>query len=107
MQKLELYSENGDVVQEDDVTISEIRLDTRLAFNEKFIIGDFERTSIGTRYPIINLQYGYGIPGLLGGEYEYHRLKLSVSQWFNVFNLGWSKYIIEVVRSGGNCLSLS
>lgn len=93
--KIELYSENGDVVQEENVTISEIRLDTRLAFNEKFIIGDFERTSIGTRYPIFNFQYGYGIPGMLGGEYEYHKLKLSIRQWFNVFNLGWSKYIIE------------
>jgi hypothetical protein len=99
--KIELYDEEGDVVQEDNVTISEIRLDTRLAFNEKFIIGDFERTSIGTRYPIINLQYGYGIPGLLGGEYEYHRLKFNIRQWFNVFNLGWSKYIIEVGKTWG------
>jgi hypothetical protein len=99
--KIELYDDNGDVVQEDNVTISEIRLDTRLAINEKFIIGDFERTSIGTRYPIIEIQYGYGIPGLLGGEYEYHRLKISIRQWFNVFNLGWSRYIIEVGKTWG------
>ncbi len=99
--KIELYDENGDVVVEDDVTISEIRLDTRLAFNEKFIIGDFERTSIGTRYPIVGIQYGYGIPGMLGGEYEYHRLKVSVRQWFNVFNLGWSRYIVEVGKIWG------
>ena len=99
--KIELYNENGDVVEEDNVTTAEIRLDTRLAFDEKFIIGDFERTSIGTRYPIINLQYGYGIPGFLGGEYEYSRLKISVKQWFNVFNLGWSKYIIDVGKTWG------
>jgi hypothetical protein len=99
--KIELNSENGDVVMEDNVITSEIRLDTRLAINEKFIIGDFERTSIGTRYPIINLQYGYGIPGMFGGEYEYHRLKLSIRQWFNVFNLGWSRYIVETGKIWG------
>ena len=99
--KIELYTENGDVVEENDVTISEIRLDTRVAYNEKFIIGDFERTSIGTRYPIINIQYGYGIPGLLGGEYEYHKLKINIRQWFNIFDLGWSRYIIETGKIWG------
>jgi hypothetical protein len=99
--KIELYDVNGDVVEENNVTISEIRLDSRLAYNEKFIIGDFERTSIGTRYPIINVQYGYGIPGLLGGEYEYHRLKVSIRQWFNIFNLGWSRYIVETGKIWG------
>jgi hypothetical protein len=99
--KIELYTENGDVVEETNVTISEIRLDTRIAYNEKFIIGDFERTSIGTRYPIINIQYGYGIPGLLGGEYEYHKLKINFRQWFNIFDLGWSRYIIETGKIWG------
>lgn len=99
--KIELYDQDGDVVLEDNVTTAEIRLDTRLAINEKFIIGDFERTSIGTRYPIINVQYGYGIPGMLGGEYEYHRLELGVRQWFNVFNLGWSKYMVETGKIWG------
>ncbi len=99
--KIELYTENGDVVEENDVTISEIRLDTRVAYNEKFIIGDFERTSIGTRYPIINIQYGYGIPGLMGGEYEYHKLKINIRQWFNIFDLGWSRYIIETGKIWG------
>jgi hypothetical protein len=99
--KIELYDENGKEELVDNVTISEIRLDTRLALKEKFIIGDFERISIGTRYPIINLQYGYGIPGMLGGEYEYHRLKISIRQWFNVFNVGWSRYIVEAGKTWG------
>jgi hypothetical protein len=93
--KIELNQSNGDMVKKDRITISEARLDLRFAFNEKFIIGDFERISVGTRFPIVTVQYGYGIPDVVGGDYEYHRLKLNVRQWFNVFNLGWSRYILE------------
>lgn len=93
--KIELYESNGDVIEKNEITISEIRLDSRFAFNERFVIGDFERISVGTRFPIVTLQYGYGIPDLLGGDYEYHRLRINVRQWFNVFNLGWSRYIFE------------
>jgi len=99
--KIELNQSNGDMVEKSRITTSEIRLDSRFAFNEKFIIGDFERISVGTRYPIVTVQYGYGIPDLLGGDYEYHRLKIGVRQWFNVFNLGWSRYILETGKIWG------
>jgi hypothetical protein len=50
-------------------------MEMRFAFNEKFLIGDFDRISVGTKYPIIGLQYGYGMPDVFSGEYEYHKLK--------------------------------
>ncbi|MCD4745137.1 MAG: DUF5686 and carboxypeptidase regulatory-like domain-containing protein [Bacteroidales bacterium] len=83
------------------ITTSEIRLDTRIAYREKFIMGEFERFSLGAKYPILEIQYGYGIPDFLGGEYEYHKLQLNIRHWFNVLSFGWSKYIIEVGRIWG------
>jgi hypothetical protein len=80
---------------------TEVRLDTRLAYQEQFLMGEFERISLGAKYPILNLRYSYGIPRLLKGRYEYHKLQLGVSHWFNVRNLGWSKYIIESGRIWG------
>ncbi len=94
-------SNNDSLFVKSEITTTEIRLDLRFAFNEKFILGNYERTSVGTKYPILRLSYGYGIPNILGGEYEYHRLKVSISQWFNVFNIGWSKYIIEAGKIWG------
>ncbi len=89
------------VAQETAITSSEVRLDTRLAYKERFLMGEFERISLGAKYPILDIRYGYGIPDKLGGDYEYHRLQMGISHWFNVFNLGWSKYIIEVGRIWG------
>jgi len=99
--KVELYDDNGDLYIENKIITSEVRLDSRFAFDEKFIIGNYERTSVGTKYPIIGLSYGYGIPGVWGSEYEYHRVKIGVRHWFNVFNIGWSKYIVEAGKIWG------
>ncbi|HRW96443.1 MAG TPA: DUF5686 family protein [Bacteroidales bacterium] len=80
---------------------TEIRLDTRLAYREKFVMGEFERVSLGAKYPILDIRYSYGIPHRFGGEFEYHKLQMGISHWFNLFNLGWSKYIIESGRIWG------
>ena len=92
---VQVYDESGDLKDLEKITTTEIGLDFRFAYNEKFIMGNFQRTSVGTRYPIITMQYAYGIPGLFGGDYEYHKLRLGIRQWFNVANLGWSRYSIE------------
>ncbi len=94
-------SSNDSLFVKNRIITSEIRLDLRFAFNEKFILGNYERTSVGTKYPILELSYGYGIPDLLGGEYEYHRIKIGIRQWFNVFNIGWSRYIVEAGKIWG------
>nr|NQU92315.1 carboxypeptidase-like regulatory domain-containing protein [Bacteroidota bacterium] len=89
------------VVEETAITSTEIRLDTRLAYKERFLAGEFERISLGAKYPILEIRYGYGIPERLNGDYEYHKLQLGISHWFNFLNLGWSKYIIEAGRIWG------
>jgi hypothetical protein len=80
---------------------SEIRLDTRFSFREKFLSGQIYRYSISSNYPIILLSYSYGIPNLFNSDYEYHKLNLGISQWFNFTTIGWSKYIIEAGKIWG------
>lgn len=101
--KFEFYYQDGatqKISEETAITSSEIRLDTRLAYKERFLIGEFERLSLGAKYPILEIRYGYGIPSPRS-DYEYHKLQLSISHWFNAFNVGWSKYKIEIGRIWG------
>jgi len=86
---------NGQPIVKNAITTAELRLDTRFAYNEKFVMGEFERISLGTVYPVLGIQYGVGIPGFMGGQYRYNKLQISLRQWFNVSAFGWSKYIIE------------
>src|SRR5664279_4387142 len=71
---------------------SEVRLDTRISFHERWVSGEFYRTSLGSAYPIILISYRYGIPDLFNNDFGYHKLTLDVQQWFNFATIGWSKY---------------
>ncbi|MBN1340897.1 MAG: carboxypeptidase-like regulatory domain-containing protein [Bacteroidales bacterium] len=93
--KIETNNGEGIPVKKESVTATEISLNTRLAYKEKFVLGSFDRYSLGTKYPILAFEYSYGVPGILNGDYEYHKVKAGIKHWFNTFNLGWSKYILE------------
>lgn len=89
------FEENGIMTSHSSITTSEVRLNTRFAYREKILSGEFERVSLGTKYPIFEAGYGYGIKQPTLGDFEYHRLELRIRQWFNVGSFGWSKYYIE------------
>ncbi len=92
---------DGKTLEKNSIVTSEIGLDLRFAYNEKFVMGEFERISLGTTYPVLDIKYGYGVPNVLNGEYSYHRLQVGLRHWFNVFSFGWSKYIIEAGKIFG------
>lgn len=80
---------------------SEVRLDTRLSFRERYLAAEFARVSISSVYPIIQVSYSHGFPDLFKSDYSYDKLVLNLSQWFHFKTAGWSKYIIEAGRIWG------
>lgn len=83
------------------IITSEIELKTHFAYKEVFFVDKFNRKSLGTKYPTINLWYAYGIPSLLNSGFSYHKLQISAKQRFNVGTLGYSKYIISAGKIWG------
>lgn len=84
-----------------EFSTNELVFDVHLGLHEKVIGGEFERTVIGSPYPVFDFQYAYGTPGLLNGDYEFHRAQLRVSQWFNWMSAGWTKYSVETGKIWG------
>ncbi|MCX6306211.1 MAG: DUF5686 family protein [Bacteroidetes bacterium] len=91
----------SDPLYMNSIYTSEIRIDTRLSFRERFLAAEFTRVTISSVYPIIQLSYIYGIPRVFKSDYEYHKLVLNVSEWFNFATIGWSKYIVEAGKIWG------
>lgn len=92
----------GDCMRQTSVLqTTEIGFKTRLALREKFIMGEFERTSLGGTWPVFELNYAYGIPSLFSSDFEYHRAQISIKHWFNVLSWGWSRYGIEAGKIWG------
>lgn len=83
------------------ITTTEISLHTRFAWREKYLSGEFDRMSAGTRYPVIQLDLSAGIPNVMGSEFSYYKLKLRVSDRFRIQPLGYTDYLIDVGKTWG------
>lgn len=70
---------------------SEVVLESRYARDEIFIQNDNERISLGTsRWPIFTLRYTHGMQGVLGSDFNYDKLRMSVKKRIRFGPLGYS-----------------
>ena len=83
------------------IRTSEIAVNTRYAYREKFVSGTFRRVSLGTKYPAFELHAAYGVPGLFGSDYAYVKLVLHASQRVPTGALGNLRYAAEMGRIWG------
>jgi len=84
-----------------EINTFEAGINLRYAPNEKFVQGRSYRTTIPSRYPVINLQYRAGIKDAFGGAYDYHKLSLSLSKKFYLGILGQTKSELELGKTFG------
>jgi len=74
------------------INTTEVSLYTRFAYKEKFVEGEFERLSLGSDYPIVEIQLGLGLQGVLDGDYNYKKLEIAVSDDINMGVYGHSDF---------------
>ncbi|RBL93162.1 DUF5686 family protein [Chitinophaga flava] len=65
----------------DPLTTTEVELKLRWAFHEQFLEGNYYRISLGSKYPITEMKYAVGIPGIANSGQQYQRVSLSVSDY--------------------------
>ena len=92
----------GEQNKVNSLTVSEINLKTRFAYREKFLSGEFERISLGTRYPIITLDLSAGIKGFLNSDFQYQKLKANLSDNLPLGPLGDFQFQFEVGKVFGS-----
>lgn len=89
----DLQPGGGDIASE--FTNATISYALRFARDETFVINGNQRISTGLRRaPAITGKYTYGFQGLLGGDFEYHRLDLRFEHKIKLGLLGVSQYKI-------------
>lgn len=88
-------------IRKPSIISSEIKLNTRLAYQEKFVMGEFLRYSLGSKYPILSVDFAYGLKNVWESDYEYQKLTINVQDWFNLSPFGWSKFIVEAGQIWG------
>ncbi|MEX1188284.1 MAG: DUF5686 family protein [Bacteroidia bacterium] len=92
---------DGGITLINQVITTEVGLQTRFAWGEKFIAGEFDRTSVGTKYPVVQIDLGVGIPNILGSQYDYIKARVRINDRFRINPLGYTDYVIDVGKIWG------
>lgn len=80
---------------------SEVSLRLRYAYLERFLESTFNRISLGSPYPIVDLRYTKGLSGVFNSGYDYHKLSLSISDYMKVAPYGDVYYNVFAGRTFG------
>jgi hypothetical protein len=70
----------------------EMSVKLRFAFLEKFFETTFYRTSLGSDYPIIDVKYTHGFPGVLGSTLTYNKYFVGISDYLKLPPIGTIYY---------------
>ncbi|MFN2422538.1 MAG: DUF5686 family protein [Cryomorphaceae bacterium] len=84
------------------ITATEVSVAARFAYRENFVSGDFERISLGSKYPIVSAKFDLGVAGPFGGQYDYNRLTVNVSDKIRLGPFGNIAMELEAGKTWGD-----
>ena len=80
--------EGNAVLLQDQFRFTTITAGFKWAYGEKFIQTINNKISLGTKYPVVWIEYTRGIKNFLGGEFDYDRFDVKIRKTFNIKYLG-------------------
>lgn len=83
------------------IQTTEVGVRTRFAYQEAFVTGEFDRISLGTEYPILELSLGFGLKDVLGGDYDYTKAVLSLSDNIKLGTFGRTNIKLQAGKYWG------
>ena len=96
------YKRDGGIGELEQLNNTEIRFNFRFAWKEKYVSTGFKRISLGTKYPIFQLNYSKSLLDAYKGEYDYQKLVLNVSDRIRIAPiLGYTDFTLEVGKIWG------
>lgn len=76
-------------------------LSVRFAYKEKFIYGDFERISLGTSWPELEVSYTRSLPGVLGAQFNYQRAQVTLMDMWRLGPFGYMNFSTQAGKIYG------
>jgi hypothetical protein len=86
------YKNDGSITTKENIRNTEARLNVRFAYKEKYISGDFSRISLGTKWPVVQVNYAKSLQNVV----------LNLSDRVRLISLlGYTDYTAEVGKIFG------
>ncbi len=80
---------------------SEISLFTRFAYREKFVAGKIDRVSLGSDYPVLQVNYTYGLKGVMNSDFEYQKLTVKIDDRLRLAPFGYTYWVLSAGKIWG------
>lgn len=81
---------------------AEVALNTRFAYQEKYVSGEFDRVAIGiNKFPVLELHLAYGAPNLFESDFEYTKVIGRIYKRWQLGAFGWMRTTVEAGRIFG------
>lgn len=79
---------NQDGIETNAIQTSELGIELRFAYKEQFVEGNYYRTSLGTKYPLVKFFVGQGFKNVLGSDYKYTKFRFGISDYTSIPHAG-------------------
>jgi hypothetical protein len=90
------YKNDGSITEKENIFNTEAQLFLRIAWKEKYVGEGFRRVSLGTRWPILQINYSKSLQNAFKGEYDYQKLVLNVNDRIRFTPiLGYTDIVLE------------
>ena len=99
--KFQEIDRNGESVNFGSIATTEITLSTHFAYKEKFLLGKFERKSLGSIYPILNIDFTFSPKDAFNNRYEYYKFRLQLKDKIETNPFGYTRYWITAGKTFG------
>jgi hypothetical protein len=92
-----LYAKSdGSISDQESINNTEARINVRFAWKEKYVGEGFTRLSIGTTWPVVQVNYSKSLQNAFKGQYDYHKLVVNVADRLRITPiLGYTDFTIE------------
>ncbi len=89
------------VSQGTSLTDFEMAVKLRFAYLERFIETNYNRYSMGTKYPIVELMFAKGIRGVFNSAYSYTKYSATIKDFMKISPYGTLNYKIYAGKTSG------
>ncbi len=83
------------------LTNFELALKIRFAYLETFIETDYNRFSMGTKYPVVELMFAKGFKGVFNSAYNYSKYSLTIKDYMKISPYGTLSYKVYAGKING------
>lgn len=93
---------DGGIGEQESINNTEVRINVRFAWKEKYVGEGFKRLPISSRFPVLQVNYSKSLQNAFKGEYDYQKLVVNISDRIRTTPiLGYTDYIIEAGKIWG------